>query len=83
MRTKPMFIWLHAALLCSGIQLSTLPAGAATVKFQELVAAAKKEAGQGTTFLVYASNPREEKTRQAFFDALKRDIRCLISNSSG
>jgi len=72
MRKKLVVIWLSAALLCAGIQLSSLPVGAATLKFQELVAAAKKEAAQGTTFLVYASNPREEKTRQAFFDVFKK-----------
>jgi iron(III) transport system substrate-binding protein len=72
MRTKVIVIWLSAAFLLAGIQLSSRPVGAATLKFQELVAAAKKEAAQGTTFLVYASNPREEKTRQAFFDAFKK-----------
>ena len=40
-------------------------------KFQEIVNAAKKEAAQGA-LVIYASNPREEKTRQALFDAFKK-----------
>ena len=40
-------------------------------RFQELVNAAKKEASSGA-LVVYASNPREEKTRQALFDAFKK-----------
>ncbi len=40
-------------------------------KFQQLLSAARKEAMQGP-FVVYASNPREEKTRQALFDAFKK-----------
>src|ERR1700741_3446683 len=40
-------------------------------RFQELVNAAKKEATSGA-LVIYASNPREEKTRQALFDAFKK-----------
>lgn len=40
-------------------------------KFQQVLSAARKEALQGP-FVVYASNPREEKTRQALFDAFKK-----------
>ena len=54
------------------VSLSASHANAQAGKFQELLNAAKKEAAQGATFLVYASNPREEKTRQAFFDAFKK-----------
>ena len=46
-------------------------AGAQANRFQELLNAAKKEAGSGA-FVVYASNPREEKTRQALFNAFKK-----------
>lgn len=72
MRTNLLVRCLSTAILYAGIQLAALPVGADTMKFQELLDAAKKEAAQGTTFLVYASNPREEKTRQAFFDAFKK-----------
>jgi len=48
------------------------PASAQAGKFQEVLQAAKKEAARGDAFLVYASNPREEKTRQALFDAFKK-----------
>lgn len=41
-------------------------------KFPEVLQAARKEAARGDAFLVYASNPREEKTRQALFDAFKK-----------
>ena len=40
-------------------------------KFQQVLNAAKKEAAQGP-FVIYASNPREEKTRQVLFDAFKK-----------
>ncbi len=45
-----------------------------TGKFQQLLSAARKEALQGP-FVIYASNPREEKTRQALFDAFKKKYR--------
>ncbi len=48
------------------------PASAQAGKFQEVLQAAKKEGARGDSFLVYASNPREEKTRQALFDAFKK-----------
>ena len=48
------------------------PASAQAGKFQEVLQAARKEAARGDAFLVYASNPREEKTRQALFDAFKK-----------
>lgn len=48
--------------------------GAQLIKFQELLAAAKKEAAEGT-FTVWASNPRDEKTRQALFDTFRKKYR--------
>ena len=63
-----------AALICWSqfLGLIVTPARAQTGKFQELLQAARKEAARGDVFLVYASNPREEKTRQALFDAFKK-----------
>ena len=59
-----------AAFLLAGILFST--AGAQAANFQELLAAAKTEAARGDVFLVYSSNPKEDKTRQALFDAFKK-----------
>ncbi|MEE8074787.1 MAG: hypothetical protein V3T60_04085, partial [Candidatus Binatia bacterium] len=56
--------------LLAGILFST--AGAQAVTFQDLLAAAKEEAARGDAFLVYASNPKTAKTRQALFDAFKK-----------
>jgi len=53
------------------IFLSASHVGAQSGRFQELVNAAKKEASSGA-LVIYASNPREEKTRQALFDAFKK-----------
>lgn len=53
------------------VSLSAWDANAQAARFQELLNAAKKEASSGA-FVVYASNPREEKTRQALFDAFKK-----------
>jgi len=53
------------------ISLSASYAGAQTGRFPELLNAAKKEAASGA-LVIYASNPREEKTRQALFDAFKK-----------
>jgi iron(III) transport system substrate-binding protein len=63
-----------AALICWSqfLGLVVSPARAQTGKFQELLQAARKEAARGDVFLVYASNPREEKTRQVLFDAFKK-----------
>ena len=40
MKTKLVVTWLSAAFFYAGVQFSYLPVNAATVKFQELVAAA-------------------------------------------
>lgn len=53
------------------MSLSAWKVDAQANRFQELVNAAKKEAAQGP-FVIYASNPREEKTRQALFAAFKK-----------
>jgi iron(III) transport system substrate-binding protein len=55
-----------------GGALTITTARADAVKFKQLLEAAKKEAAGGTTFLVYASNPRSDKTRQALFAAFKK-----------
>ena len=47
MRTKLLVRCLSTALLYAGIQLAALPVGADTMKFQELLDAAKKEKGKG------------------------------------
>ena len=74
MESKKLFqsLSVPVGVLCVGIVLTLLPAEAQTIKFRDLLEAARKEAAQGTSFLVYASNPREEKTRQALFSAFKK-----------
>ena len=63
---------MTSGFLCFLIIFWSAPyVGAQTGKFQELLSAAKKEAALGA-FVVYASNPREEKTRQVLFDAFKK-----------
>ena len=59
------FLATIAIFICAG------HVDAQASKFQELLTAARKEAAAGP-FVVYASNPREEKTRQALFDAFKK-----------
>jgi len=59
------FLATIAIFICAG------HVDAQASKFQELLNAARKEAASGP-FVVYASNPREEKTRQALFDAFKK-----------
>jgi ABC-type glycerol-3-phosphate transport system substrate-binding protein len=53
------------------VSLSVSYVGAQAGRFQEVLNAAKKEAAS-SALVVYASNPREEKTRQALFDAFKK-----------
>ena len=64
------------------VSLSVSYVGAQAGRFQEVLNAAKKEAAS-SALVVYASNPREEKTRQALFDAFKKNTGCRILNSSG
>jgi hypothetical protein len=75
-----------AKLVTSGFLLCTIPlstAAAQSEKFQDLLEAAKKEATREQTFLVYASNPKEARTREALFEAFKENTIFPISDSNG
>ena len=70
-RMKALRIAIAVSFALGAIPLFAATGNAEANGFQEIVNAAKKEAAQGP-FVVFASNPREEKTRQALFDAFKK-----------
>ena len=68
---KAIFVKLVIVeFLLFAIPVSTVTAQSG--KFQNLLEAAKKEAARGETFLVYASNPKEARTREALLEAFKK-----------
>lgn len=72
MLSNRWFSFLSLLAVAAFVLVATLPnVYANPSKFQELLKAARKEAAQGS-FLVYASNPKKEKTRRALFDAFKK-----------
>ena len=68
---KAIFVKLVIVeFLLFAIPVSTVTAQSG--KFQNLLEAAKKEAARGETFLVYASNPKQARTREALLEAFKK-----------
>ena len=67
---RRLFIYLGIA--CMGILVALNSVKAQTIKFQDLLKAAKKEAGQGTNFLLYSLTPRAETARNVLLGTFKK-----------